>query len=369
MEAIRILHMIGSLNFGGSQTMVLNLYRAIDRNRVQFDFVLDHPHERALADQVEMLGAKIYIMPPFNGKNFIQIRRVWDQFFREHPEYKILHSHVRSYASVYLPIAKKHGIRTIIHSHNTSNGSSLKALLKAALQYPLRYQADYFFSCSEEAGKWLFGEKIVYSQRHTVLKNSIDVDKYRYNEKNRETYRQMLGLTDKYVCVNVARFHPQKNHIFLLNMFSELHQKRPESLLLLVGDGEMRSVIESQIREMGLEQDVILLGNRNDIPQLLQAADVFLFPSLWEGLGIVAVEAQAAGLSCVCSDNVPKLAKVTENCVFLPLQEDLWVKECLKDIPERIDTYNQIVSSGYDIHESAKWLQEFYLKIHKEDSL
>lgn len=368
MEPVRILHMIGSLEMGGSQTMVLNLYRAMDRSKIQFDFIVDHPDRMDLEKNMKDLGARIYTMPTFVGKNLLQVRQAWDQFFREHPEYRVLHSHVRSYASVYLPIARKHGLKTIIHSHSTSNGKGVKGLIKAALQYPLRYQADYFFSCSEEAGRWLFSNKIVEGDRHYILKNAIDAVAYRYDEAVRRDYRQQLGLDGKYVFVHVGRFHPAKNHAFLLRVFQKIQKAEPDTALLLLGDGDLRSEIEKQIEELDIHDAVMLLGNRNDVSKILQATDCMLFPSLWEGLGIVAVEAQATGMGCICSDQVPGLVKVTDDCWFLPLEEEIWAENALEQFRQRQkrrqDTYDSIVASGYDIHSTAKWLGEFYLSCY-----
>lgn len=366
MEPIRVLHMIGSLEVGGSQAMVINLLRTIDRRKVQFDFIVDHPDRMALEETVRSLGAKIYTMPTFCGTNFLKVRSAWNSFFLEHPEYKILHSHVRSYASVYLPIAKKHGVKTIIHSHSTSNGKGLTALVKASLQFPLRYQADQFFSCSKEAGCWLFGKRITDGNRHHILKNAIDANAYRYNEDVRQTYVHELGLEDKLVYAHVGRFHPSKNHSFLLRAFKRIYENQSNAVLLLVGDGDLRKDIEQQIDELGIRESVMLLGNRHDIPKVLQAADFFLFPSLWEGLGIVAVEAQAAGLGCICSDQVPQLVKVTENCQFLPLDEEVWAAAALNADKNKADTYAQIVAAGYDVCATAQWLQDFYLRLWSE---
>ena len=144
-KPVKVLEMIASLTYGGSQAMIVNLCKAMDRNRVQCDFIVDHPDMMGMKDIVESLGSKIYIMPTFKGSNVSEIREAWDRFFEEHPDYQILHSHSRSYASLYLPIAKKHGLKTVIHSHNTSNGKGLAAIAKNLLQYPLRNQADYFF--------------------------------------------------------------------------------------------------------------------------------------------------------------------------------------------------------------------------------
>ena len=203
---IRILHMIGALEMGGSQALVMNLYRHMDREQIQFDFVLDHPDRDDYAQEVKALGGRIYTMPGFHG-NVGEVRRAWDAFFTEHPEYKVLHSHVRSYASLYLPVAKRHGVKTIIHSHSTSNGSGFSALVKLGLQYPLRHQADVLMSCTREAGVWLFGEKACQSDRFFLLPNAVDVEKFRYHEAVRREYRQQLGIENKLVVGHVGRFH------------------------------------------------------------------------------------------------------------------------------------------------------------------
>ena len=362
MEPIRVLHMIGSLNIGGSQTMVLNLYRSIDRRQIQFDFVIDHPEEVYLKPEVENLGAKVYVMPAYNGANLVQIKKSWKKFFLEHPEYKILHSHVRSYASLYIPIVKKMGIKTIIHSHSTSNGKGIKSFVKKVLQLPLRNQADCFMGCSKEAGEWLFGKKVVKSNKYFVLKNAIDTNLYRFNPVIRENYRKDLNLNGKIVYIHVGRFHPAKNHVFLLNLFAELQKQQNNAVLLLVGDGGLRSEIEAQIQALHIWDSVYLLGNRSDVANLLQAADRFLFPSLWEGLGIVAIEAQAAGLPTFCSDVVPNEIAVSNLCSFLPLNDpQIWADKILASDLSRQDCLQQVVDAGYDIQSTARWLQDFYL--------
>ena len=366
MAPIRILHMIGSFNIGGSQTMVLNLYREMDREKIQFDFILDHPAERELAHQAESLGAKIYTVPAFTGTNIGQVRKAWDKLFTEHPEYRILHSHVRSYASVYLPVARKHGVKTIIHSHSTSNGKGIKAFAKAVMQYPLRFLADYYFSCSEEAGRWLFGKQIATGDRHYIIKNAINAAAYRMNDTVRAAYIQELGLSGKRVYAHVGRFHPAKNHEFLLRTFQKIHHVQPDAVLMLIGDGELRESIVQQIEKLGIRDAVLLLGSRHDIPKLLQAADVFLVPSVWEGLGIVAVEAQAAGLPCICSDRVPTLVKITDYCRFLPLEEDTWVEAATRSEFRREDFYDRIVAAGYDVRTTVQWLRDFYEGLWKE---
>ena len=363
MEPIRILHMIGSLNIGGSQSMVINLHKAVDRSKVQFDYVVDHPDQLYYAETIKQLGGKVFELPTFKGTNFVEIRKAWKTFFREHPEYKILHSHVRSYASLYLPIARKAGLKTIIHSHSTSNGKGIASVVKRIMQYPLRFQADHFFACSKEAGAWLFGKKVVDSEKFHILQNAIDVEKYRFNQEIRDEYREKLGLGNKKTFIHVGRFHPAKNHTFLVNLFAEIHKKDGNTILLLAGDGELRPAIEKQIDDLNIQDSVILLGSRSDVPNLLQTADCFLFPSVWEGFGMVAVEAQAAGVPCICSMGIPKSVSVVPDLCHFVSTENIqqWADLAYKTQPFFADTSEFIKNADFDIKTTAEQLTTFYL--------
>lgn len=362
---MRVLHMIGALEMGGSQALVMNLYRHMDRQRIQFDFVLDHPDRDDYAGEVKALGGRIYTMPGFHG-NVGEVRRAWDTFFTEHPEYRVLHSHVRSYASLYLPAAKKHGVKTIIHSHSTSNGSGFSALVKMGLQYPLRRQADVLMSCTREAGVWLFGEKACQSERFFLLPNAVDVEKFRYHEATRREYRQMLGIEDKLVVGHVGRFHEAKNHGFLLESFARLHEQKPDSVLLLVGDGELRGEIEKKIAELGIQASAILTGNRSDAAELMQAMDLLAFPSLWEGLPVTVVEAQAAGLPCLISDRITHDVDLSSLVRRLPIDNaDIWAR-AMAEPAARQDVSEAIAAAGFDIGESVQRLSGLYNKLWQE---
>lgn len=371
MEPIRILHMIGSLEVGGSQAMVINLYKAIDREKIQFDFIVDHPDLMELAETVKALGARIYTMPTFVGSNLVSVRRAWHRFFREHPEYKVLHSHVRSYASVYLPIAKKHGLKTIIHSHNTSNGTGMTALVKKALQFPLRYQADYLFSCSEIAGKWLFGEKAVHGSKYRMIPNSINCGRFYYQAENRRRIRDSLGIReDESLIGHVGRFQEAKNHKFLIEIFAQACQINNKLKLLLVGDGPLRPDIEALCAQLGVADRVIFAGIQVDTPSYYHAMDLFLFPSLWEGLPVSVVEAQAAGLNCLLSDAVTKDVQLTDLAQYIPLESGAkhWAEQVLAALPERragLSPQQQAQLAGFDSTAVAADLQAFYLSLQE----
>ena len=268
-KPVKVLEMIASLNYGGSQAMIINLCKAMNRNNVQCDFVVDHPEYTGLNETVEKLGSKIIVVPSFKGTNIVEVKKAWNDLFETHPEYKILHSHSRSYASLYLPIAKKHGLKTIIHSHNTSNGKGIKSKIKDLMQFPLRYQADYFIGCSRQAGEWLFGKRVVQQDNFFVLNNAIDTDSFIYNEKVRDEYRKEFGIKDEKVFIQVGRLFEQKNHMFTLNTFAKFLEEQPDSKLFIVGNGELKQAIINRINELGISENVRILEFRNDVNKLL----------------------------------------------------------------------------------------------------
>lgn len=359
---VRVLQAIGSLYLGGSQTMVMNLYRNIDRSKMQFDFIIDHTVDMDFEEEIKRLGGKIYIMPTFKGYNVVQVIRAWNEFFSSHPEYKVLHSHVRSYASVYLPIAKKYGLKTVIHSHSTSNGSGFSALVKQVLQYPLRYQADCYLSCSELAGEWLFGKKIVKNEKFKILQNAIDIKQYQFNEEARYKIRKELGLNQEILFGHVGRFHESKNPIFLISTFYQIQKVIPNSKLVMVGDGYLRGQIEATIRQLEIEKDVILLGLRSDVKDIIQAMDCFLFPSCWEGVPVTVIEAQASGLPCFVSDTVTKDVGISEQVHYLPINQgpEPWAKAVAAADLTRKNVVEDIKRAGFDIKTTSAWLMNLY---------
>lgn len=359
-KPVRVLQVVGILNCGGAESMIMNLYRNIDREKIQFDFIV-HTNEKGMYDgEVEELGGKIFHCPQFSGKNLVAYRKWWRKFFQEHPEYHILHSHIRSCAALYFSIAPQFGVKTIIHSHSTSNGEGLQALVKNLMQLPLRYQADYLMTCSKRAGIWLYGEKACNSSKYVFLPNAVDVEKYQMNDVIREQYRKDLNVEDKLVFGHIGRFHESKNHPFLLKTFAEIHKKNPDTVLLLIGDGELRGMIEETIKALHIEKSVLLLGLRRDVANLLQAIDVLLFPSVWEGLPVTVIEAQAAGVPCIISDHITTDVDITELVHRLPITDSAkWAELALSGL-DRKDVCQNVKESGFDVKESAKKLTTFY---------
>ena len=364
MEKIRILHVFGGLNRGGAETMLMNLYRAIDRDRFQFDFIVHHGKMNDYNEEILSLGGRIFVFPDFSPKNFFKYKKHWKKFLSEHPEYRVLHSHVRSCASVYIPIAKKMGLKTIIHSHSTSNGRGIKSLIKKIMQYPLRRQADYFFGCSQHSGEWLFGKKIVKGHSYFTIANSVDTSKFSFNDTIRNDVRTALEIGDKKTFIHVGRLHEAKNHEFLIDVFSKIHDTDPNTVLLCLGDGDLMKPVCEKIAALGLTDSVKMLGSHPDIERYLMAADLFLFPSRWEGVPVTVVEAQAAGLPCIVSDRITDDVCVSELVKKLPIDQgvDCWVDAAL-GAGGRENVAETIIKAGYDVKNNAEWLEEFYLSL------
>ena len=365
---IRILHVLGSLDRGGAETMIMNLYRNIDRSKVQFDFLIHTDRECDYNEEIRSIGGKIYSLKRFKGYNLCQYIKQFKDFFIKHPEYEIIHGHMRSTASIYLKIAKSMGRYTIAHSHNTSSGNGISALGKNLIQLPLRYIADYYFACSIEAGEWLFGKKIIKSDKFYILKNAIDMGAFVFNQNIRDLKRKELGFEDFFIIGNVGRFHEQKNHYFTLNLFNEFLKEELNSKLVLVGEGELKSEIKKYADELEINDKVIFLDSRSDINELMMSFDVFIFPSKYEGLGIVAIEAQSSSLPTLCSDNVPREVKITDIIRFISLDDmSKWIKELkkIKNSKRKIIKKEDVVKTGYDIKSSSAFLFKFYVNIYK----
>ena len=364
-KPIRILHYIGSLEIGGSQTMIMNLYRNIDRNMIQFDFVIDKKDNLFFKDEIIRLGGKIFMLEPYKGSNHFSFKKQWDIFFKNHPEYKIIHSHVRSTASIVLKIAKNNGLITISHSHSTSNGKGIKALVKKIFQYKIRFVADYFMACSKDSARWLFGSKKANSHECVILNNSIDSQAFAYNKGIREMVRKKFNISNKTVIGQVGRFINTKNYKFSIELFYKYLSIDSSAFLLLIGDGPLLNDIKTTIANLKIEDKVLILSNRNDINELMQAIDVFLMPSLYEGLPLTLVEAQAASLPCLISDKITA-GKLIDDLIFEMSLSDQneWINKinfCKDNVKK--NRSSEIVKYGFDVVQNSKILVDFYYKL------
>lgn len=360
-EPIRILCVFSCLDRGGAETMCMELYRHIDRNRVQFDFVKHLSYKGMYEDEIRELGGRIYTAPKYKGYNILQYRRWWKNHLKAHPEHKIIHGHYFNLSAIYFKICKKFGRITVAHP-NAVKSDGFKENFKRFIcrENNMEKYSDYCFACSPRAGEWLIKVK-----PFTVLKNAIDINKFTYSEDIRQEVRAEFGFPLGCLVIGaVGRFSYEKNPHGILDIFKSVLSKTPDAKLLWIGAGKLHSEIEQRIHKEDLDKSVILTGARSDVEKMMQAMDVFIFPSFSEGLGIVAIEAQAAGLPCLCSDAVPQEAAVTDLCKFLPLDDhELWAQEILSANVERRDTSEQIRKAGYDIHVTSEWLQNFYCNI------
>ena len=364
-KPIRVLHIIGIMNRGGAETMIMNLYRNIDRNKVQFDFVENSGEPAAFDEEILSLGGKIYRCPHYNGKNLFAYVKWWNTFFQKHPgEYPVVHGHLGSTAAIYLSVAKKHGAYTIAHSHSAGNGSAMYRMFA----YPTRYIADKFFACSKDAGISRYGKTVGNdSIRCQVLNNAIDARRFSFNQETRKQVRSELHIAENAIVIgHVGRFVEAKNHLFLIDVFADIRKRDPNAVLLLIGDGERRAEIQAAIAEKHLDDAVILTGVRSNVWDFYQAMDVFVFPSVYEGLPVSLVEAQAAGLPCCVSSNVPKDSAITDLVQFISLEDrsEKWAEIALRSVKtSRPDMLSEIQNAGFDVISTANWLENFYLNV------
>lgn len=362
---IRVLQVVTYMGRGGLETMLMNYYRHIDHSKVQFDFLTHREFDGDYDKEIKELGGNVYHLSNLNPLS-IGYKTSLNDFFENHPEYKIVHSHLDCMAGIPLKYAKLNNVPIrIAHAHNSNQTKDLKYPLKLFYKRNIKKNANYLFACGDEAGKWMFN-----TNNFKVLNNAINARDYTFNINIRNDKRKEFGISENSILIgHVGRFFPQKNHEFLIDIFNQFHKDYPNSYLMLVGEGELKTSIQDKVKILGLEDYVIFTGLRSDVKELLQAMDVFLFPSLYEGLPVSIIEAQAAGLPCLISDKVPIECKKTDLVYQLSLEDSVntWADKIheLSHIIRR-DTYEEIKQSGFDIVENAKWLENFYIELYKK---
>lgn len=368
MELIRVLHVVTKMDAAGIESLLMNFYRNIDRTRIQFDF-LTHRNEKGFYDdEILSLGGRIYSVPPINPFRHQAYLRALKTFFGEHKEYAIVHSHINTYSMYPLRAAMEADVPVrIAHSHIANVPLDLKTLFRIYTKSRLMTYSTHNFACSEEAGKWLYGADVITKDNFNVVNNSINASIFTTHEKVEKRVKSKMSLSGKFVIGHIGRFNKQKNHKFLIDVFKAVHDKAPNAVLLLIGDGKLRQEIDKRATDLGLKDNIIFTGVRSDVSELLQAMDVFVFPSLYEGLGIVAVEAQAAGLRCVVADTVPDEAFITDLIEKIPLSKgpEAWAQVILRYVKhKKRDTLKEITAAGFDMAEQTKVLGEFYQKAY-----
>lgn len=365
-ESVRIAHIIGKWIGGGVESVVMNYYRNIDKSKIQFDFICDDDSTNIPRAEIESMGGRIILIPPY--QKVFKYQKELKRVLRE-GNYRIVHSHINALSVFPLRAAKKAGVPVrIAHSHSTTNKKEWKKnILKMVLKPFSKVYATHYFACTEHAGRWLFGDKTFDEGKVYILNNAIDLDKFKYNEEVRRAKRKDLNIDDDTIVIGHAgRFVAQKNHEFIIDIFNEVHKQNKNTKLMLIGKGPLEEHIKEKVEQYRLTEAVMFLGQRpDDIHELYQAMDIFLFPSLYEGLGMVAIEAQCSGLPCICSTEVPEAAKVTNNIEFIDLQENIekWTEEVLLHInnSRKEDYIDQVEKCGYNIRQEVKELEKKYL--------
>ena len=352
---------------GGVEATVMNHYRHIDHKHVQFDFIVQEDSTVVPVKEIESLGGRIFTIPSY--KHLPQYMKICERLFRElHPV--IVHSHMNSLSVFPLKAAKSAGVPVrIAHSHSTSNPREYaKTAMKMMLRPFSKVYPTHFAACSMYTARWLFGDRLVDRGVVRIIRNAIEPQSFAFSPSNRTIKRAELGVSDDQLVIGqVGRMCFQKNQLFTLNMFAELLRQRPDAVLVLVGDGDMMDEVRNRIHQLGIGQSVRVLGVRNDMNELCQAFDVLALPSTYEGLSVVAVEAQASGLPIITSDQVSKETSVVPGLMrFLPITDIRpWVDAFLKaqHTPSRPDEQETMRAAGYDIKDSAARLGEWYIRL------
>lgn len=368
---IRILNLFTVMNRGGAETLVMNLYRNIDRNKIQFDFLVHRKERGVFDDEIEQMGGRIYRMSPISPKHMFQYFKELSLFFKEHHgEYRIIHSHMSEMGYFVFREAKKYNIPIrILHAHNAPNslyGTFLirfKRFFRIYFAREMCKMATDYFTCSNVAAAWLFKSKP--GVKVHFLKNAVDTSLFSYNEKKSHDLKRKMGVENLFVIGHVANFSLAKNHAYLIDIFFDFHKKHPDSVLWLVGSGQLRGEIESKVKRYGIQNSVKFWGNRSDVKDLMQVFDVFVFPSLYEGLPVSLVEAQAAGLPCIVSANIAPETKIIEDYIPISITQpaECWIPVIEKYLDfERKDTSDIMKKTGFDIVSCAESLSNFYLE-------
>ena len=360
---IRVLHVLDKIcvNSGASR-VVMNYYGKLDHNILTFDFMLNEEPDAETRAYIEAKGSKIFIMPGLRAANTFKYIRALKEFYKTH-DYKIVHGHVANSAVFYLGLARKYVPFRIIHSHNTKSADILwKRLRNWVLTRFIRCEcvANRYVACSMDAAEFLFGTAGGASDV-LIVNNAVDIESFLYNANKRDSLRQKLSLDDKPVVGHVGRFCAQKNHGFLIDFFAELYDTMPNAILLLIGDGELYDSVVEKVAKLGLSDAAIFTGAVNNVQDYMSAMDVFVLPSLFEGLPLTGVEAQVNGLPCVFSDRVTLEVKISDGTSFLPLGcKGLWVEEISRMLSDGRVSAGDIRMDEFDIGSQVKRLEAFY---------
>mgnify|MGYP002678004917 FL=1 len=382
-EAVRVLHVLGNTNLGGAESRIMDLYRHTDRNRVQFDFLVHSGEEGFFEKEIRELGGRIFRVPRFRIYNYFSYRKALKEFFQKHHEFALVQGHMTSTAAIYLPIAKKAGVKkTAAHARSAGVDKGLKGTMTRFLRRNLADKADYLFTCSELAGISVYGEKAVREGKTIFIPNAIDCAGFTFDPEKRKKMREEFGLTDALIIGHVGRFHYAKNHEYLLRVFAELCRMSAGAggstaetgadqkyHLILLGEGPLMEDTRKLAEELGVVDRVHFLGNHKNIADYYQAMDYFVYPSRYEGMPGTIVEAQASGLPCLMSDTICREVIVTELVETMSIEKEpkVWAEglqrriDALVSKQENREKYAaKMAAAGFDVQAQAERMMRFY---------
>lgn len=365
MKKIRVLYVLDCLNYkSGVSSIILNYYRSIDKSVISIDFMV---HEKVTSDLENELfknGSKLYTMPELRIKNYFIYKRKLCQFFKNHKEYSIIHGHIPNVAFFYLGEAKKNGIPIrIIHSHNSKGADTFCKKIRNRLLFYIGIQkANKYFACGKKAADFLYGKNT--KKDVFIMPNAISYDSFRFNKEKRNKIRRLLNIENMFVIGHIGRFCKQKNHNFLIKIFYEIQKKESNTKLLLLGDGDLKEKISKKAKDYNIFDKIIFTGIVDNTSDYLQAMDVFVLPSIFEGVPVAAIEAQVAGLPCVFSDRITKEID-TKYTTYLSLNDtvSVWTDTIIK---QRQYERNNYALHGYDIRKESQRITMQYKKYLEE---
>lgn len=359
-EPIRVAQVMGKLWAGGVEAVVFNYYRQIDKSKVQFDFFYDADSTVEPPQELIDMGARFYEIPPYQ-KVPVYLKTL-RKYFKEN-KYTIVHSHINTLSVFPLFVAWLERVPVrIAHNHSVPGGNELKRnLLKNFLKIFAKVFPTDYFACSEKTGRWMFGDKEFDKGNVFIVKNAVNYEKFRLDETEISSYKEKLGLTDKFVVAHVGRFTYAKNHTFLIKIFSEISKLDKDARLLLVGDGELHDEIISAIKEYHLENKVVLAGQVSDPEKYYRLADVMVVPSFFEGLSLTTVESQIAGVPAVISEAVPQEAVISNGCTYLSIEDSVqaWVNAIMEASHKKVILNSH--AEEYDVEKRADSLTDWYI--------
>lgn len=366
---MKVLYIAKMNKDSGVACFLMNYFRNMQLQNIKVDFLSWDTRQQNFYKEIRKLGGRVITVTSYK-KNPVKFLMEINEVVKD-GKYDIVHGHE---AIMNLPIffsAKFHGVKNIIgHSHNAGMPTKMKDIIVKICRPLFAVSTTEYMACSYHSGCYLFGKKN-FEKRGRVVLNAIDVGQFKFDPDIRIKYREEMNLKDELVIGHVGRFNEQKNHKFLIDVFFELQKKVPNSKLVLIGEGEKKAIIEEQVRNLNIANKVKFLGIRTDVSCLMQAMDYFVFPSIFEGLGIVLIEAQAAGLKCLVSSEVPKEAACSSDVAYMSLNmsAEEWAKHIIKELEKnhmREQGMQKVQQKGYDIKKSALQLEKYYIKIGED---